>query len=83
MLKAQGLKMHDMKILKKIILLKLADKVRFHLNILPTMKKMETSISFKSNRKLCICYLLFSVGHVQATFPLISWNTHTKFEHKS
>ena len=47
---------------QKLTLLKLADKVCFHLNISSTMKKLQTCISFRSRpnrRKLCLCYLLF------------------------
>ncbi len=41
------------------------------------MEKMETCISFRTNRrKLCLFYLLFSVvttfSNFQATYPLIS-----------
>ncbi len=45
---------------EKLILLKLADKVSVHLNISSTMRKMQSCLSFRSNRrKLCLCYLLF------------------------
>ncbi len=57
-----ALKMPDMKSLKKIILLKLADEVSFDLNISLTVKKqtLQSCISFRSNRrKFCLCYLLF------------------------
>ena len=63
----QCLKVPEMKILKnenfeKLILLKLADKVSFHVNISSTMKKnpQNTCISFGSKRrKMSLCYLLF------------------------
>ncbi len=45
---------------EKLILLKLADKVRVHLNISSTMRKLQSCVSFRSNkRKLCLCYSLF------------------------
>ena len=45
---------------EKLFLLKLVDKVSFHLNISSTIKTLQTCISFRSNRrKLCLCYLLF------------------------
>ncbi len=64
---------------EKLILLKLPDNVSFHLNISATMKKLQTCISIRSNkRKMCLCYLLFifsvvtTFSNFQATFPLIS-----------
>ena len=55
---------------EKLLLLKLVDKVSFHLNISPTMEKMQTCISFGS------IYLLFYLVWwprfiFQATFLLI------------
>ncbi len=45
---------------EKLILLRLAEKVSFHLNISSKMKKLQTCISSRINkRKLCLCYLLF------------------------
>ncbi len=45
---------------EKVMLLKLTDKVSFHLNISSTMQNLQTRISFRSNRrKMCLCYLLF------------------------
>ena len=63
---------------QKLILLKLADKISFHLNISSKMKKLQTRISFGSNRrKWCLCYLLFNLvcmvtmfSNFQATFLL-------------
>ncbi len=47
---------------EKLILLKLPDQVSFHLNISSTMKKLQTYISFRINRrKLFLCYLLFYI----------------------
>ncbi len=47
--------------LKKLVLLKLADKVSFDLNISSSLKKLQTCISFRSNMKNCAykCHLLF------------------------
>ena len=81
---------------EKLIFLKLADKVRFHLNISFTMKtKLQTCISFRSNRrKMCLCYLLFYLvwwprfliifpRNISVDFSWSTWNIHIKFKHKS
>ena len=60
---------------EKLIFLKLADKVSFHLSISFTMKNLQTCIFFRSNKKkLCLCYLLFYFS-VVTTFSTFHFST--------
>ena len=76
----------------KINLLKLTNKVSFHPNISLTMRKLQSRISFWSNRrKFCLCNLLFYLvwwprflisKNISIDSSWSIWNIHTKF-HKS
>ena len=63
-----GLKVPDMNICEKLILLKLADKVSVHLNISSTMRKLQSCVSFRSNRRKLCSFLLTYLEYPHQNF---------------